>query len=68
MGQDKTVVSDCQNKEDGNNGGHDHNSKWAGWRVMSDEEFGDGVDNDASEDVAEVEGGGQDVSGRRRRG
>ena len=53
LGRDETAGSVGQNDEDGNDG----DDKWAGWREMSNKEGSDGGNDDASEDIAEVEGG-----------
>ena len=67
LGRDETAGSVGQNNEYGDDDGDDGGGEWSGWMEMRYEEGGDGGDDDASEYIAEVEGGGQDVSGQRRR-
>ena len=50
---DETAGSVGQNDEDGDD------DNWAGWRDMSDNDGGECGEDEASEDVAEVEGGGK---------
>ena len=46
--RDETTGSNVQNDEDGNGDGDNKYDEWAGWREMSDEEGGDGGEDDAS--------------------